>query len=136
MKHKDPTGKDALQIIAEFQKELLRGDKTIDAMYEEVRMMNFKIRPLTGNVLTLNLKDKSFIQALWNLGKLDEFFHRHQEALKPQERKMFFNMFDNLHERFEHELNKLNVLEEPSSEPPEAIEMEIFKEYPSKKKFN
>ncbi len=98
-------------------------------------MMNFKIRPLSGDVSSINLNDKSFIQALWNLGKLDEFFHKYYHTLTSGQRKIFFDVFDNLHERFEHELNKLNIMELKGSAPQE-VEMEIFKEYPTRKKLN
>jgi hypothetical protein len=135
MRRRADHGKDAIQIIADFQKEILKKERTEEVLYAEVRMMNFKIRPLSGDVSSVNLKDKSFIQALWNLGKLDEFFHRYYHTLTAGQRKIFFDVFDNLHERFEHELNKLNLIEDKGNAP-QDVEMEIFKEYPAKKKFN
>ena len=45
-------------------------------MFEEVRMMKFKIKPIQGDVSAFNLKNERFIESLWSLGKLDEFFHK------------------------------------------------------------
>ena len=50
-------------------------------MYEEIRMMKFRIRPLQGNVLSVNLNNEKFIEVLWSMGKLDEFYGDKQNKL-------------------------------------------------------
>lgn len=106
-------------------------------MYDEVRMMHFKIRPLQGDISHLDLKDKVFLEALWSLGKLDEFFKKEGSKYNKREREIFFRYFDSLHARFARSLQKVRL--EPSEDaddPSPFIEMEIYREDIRKKKIN
>ena len=67
--------KDILSLINNIQKIISTKPNT-DQMFEEVRMMKFKIKPIQGDLMSFNLKNQHFIESLWSLGKLDEFFFR------------------------------------------------------------
>ena len=62
-------------------------------MFEEVQMMKFKIKPIHGDVSAFNLKNISFIESLWSLGKLDEFFHREFPQLSKKDQEVFLRFF-------------------------------------------
>lgn len=96
-------------------------------MMDEIRMMHFKIRPVQGDVSLLNLREEKLIETLWNLGKLDEFYQKHNDNLTPNQKGVFFNFFDELYHKFQNRLNKLN-LRSRVQEIPSTIEMEIFKD--------
>jgi hypothetical protein len=137
MRRKNIIKKDILNVIADFQTVISNNRLSVQQMYDEVRMMHFKIRPLHGDISHIDLKDKVFLEALWSLGKLDEFFKREGSKYNKREREIFFKYFDSLHTRFARSLQKVRL--EPSEDtedPSPFIEMEIFREDIRKKKVN
>lgn len=95
---------------------------------DEVRMMHFKIRPLQGDVSLLDLREDKLIETLWNLGKLDEFYQKHNNRLSSNQKSIFFNFFDEIYGKFQNQLNKLNLRSTVKTDVPSTIEMEIFKD--------
>lgn len=137
MRKKNISKKDILNVIADFQKSISDNTLSVQQMYDEVRMMHFKIRPLQGDISHIDLKDKVFLEALWSLGKLDEFFKREGGKYNKREREIFFKYFDSLHNRFARSLQKIRL--EPSEDIEDQspfIEMEIFREDIRKKMIN
>lgn len=122
--------------IYNFQRQILHQKPPLKKMYEEIRMMKFKIRPLQGDISELNFLNKEFIEILWNLGKLDEFFHRERKKLNEKQKEVFLNFFDHLYDKFQSQLNKIELRGEKEDKKSEIIEMEIYKEDPLQKKSN
>lgn len=127
--------KDVIEIFSNLKKTL--GAKLpIEKMYEEVRMMRFKIKPISGDISLLQLKNHRLIEMLWSLGKLDEVFQREYRKLPSDQKEVFFRIFDNLYQQFQDQLNKININPEVKSNLPQVLEMEIFKDMSTKKKLN
>lgn len=128
---KKRTNKDILKMMSNFQKYL---DKKpdISKMYLELQMMKFKIRPVQGNLSEINLKNDKFIEVLWSLGKLEEFFQKEFHLLKGKSKDLFERVFNSLYERYQHDLNRINLQWEKSSNR-HFLEVEIFKEIKNKK---
>jgi hypothetical protein len=124
---------DVFDMIAQFQLNVLSKKPSAAQMYDEVRLMRFKIRPLNGEITTLDLNNNNFIEMLWGLGKLDEFYQIHIEKLPQDQRQIFFRIFDELYQKFQQELNRVNLKREEISQN-STFEMEIFKD--KTKKFN
>lgn len=127
---------DLLGILLDFRKNLSENKPSTDEMFEEVRMMRFKIKPLQGDVSLLDLKNKKLIEILWNLGKLDDFYHRQNSQLTENEKEVLFQFFDDLYEQFQSELSKVDLRTTEGLSVTPTIEMEIFKEESIKKKLN
>jgi hypothetical protein len=119
---------DLFDEIAKFQKNLIKNKPSLKDMYDEVRMMRYKIRPLQGDISYLNLKNKKFIEILWNLGKLDDFFNKNKKELDKKGEEIFKNFFDNLYSKLQNQLNKLDLKIEEKLNMPTVIEMEIIRE--------
>lgn len=97
-------------------------------MVEDVQMMNFKVRPLQGDIAVLNLKNQQLLEVLWSLGKLEELFHKEVSQVPADQKESFFTMFDNLQHKFERELNTLSLKNERIVKTSAILEMEIIKE--------
>ncbi len=123
---------DFLQLLSRFQKKL-DSHPTYQQMYEELRMMNFKIRPLQGDLSLFNLSDERLVELLWKLGKLDEFFQKEYQQLDGKEKNVLVRYIDSMHDEFQKQLNRLNLRAEKPSGVSSLIEMEIFKESTKKK---
>ena len=127
MKTKKKLAKNMSELVGSFQM-LVKNNPPINQMYEEIRMMKFRIRPLQGNVLSVNLNNEKFIEVLWSMGKLDEFYQSEFSSLTPKNKQLFIKIFEDLHIQFQEELNRVNLLKGRYSKKPQTLEMEIYKE--------
>lgn len=114
-------------MITEFQRKVLAKKPAREAMYDEVRMMKFKIRPLQGEITQLDLKNNRFIEMLWGLGKLDEFYQIHIDEISGDQKDVFFRIFNGLHQQFQDEVSRISFKKQ-SDKGTSSFEMEIFKE--------
>lgn len=126
------TNKNIIDLIKTLQKFL---DKKLpfEKMYEEVQMMKFKIRPIQGDLSRIDLNNKEFIRTLWSLGKLDEFFQKEFYKLTGKNKEFFLKIFENIYEKYQIKLNKINLHIEKTSNNSGFLEIEIFKEVKNKK---
>ncbi len=124
---------DVFEMLTKFQSNVLSKKPSHKQMYDEVRLMRFKIKPLQGEITMLDLNNNTFIEMLWGLGKLDEFYQGHVEKLPKDQKQVFFRIFDELYQKFQQELNKVSLKREESSQST-TFEMEIFKD--RSKKYN
>jgi len=124
--------KDIKTILADFE-NLLRFKPSINQMHEEIQMMKFKVRPLNGDVLSLNLKSDQFVSTLWSLGKLDEFYQKKIGSLKQRDREIFNKIFEEIYKKFQEDLNKINIRQLKMVKYRTSLEVEIFRERRLKK---
>ena len=130
------TSKDILSLFNGIQKIISTKPNT-NQMFEEVQMMKFKIKPIQGDVSAFNLKNERFIESLWSLGKLDEFFHKEFPHLSKKEQEVFLRIFDNLYFKYQQQLNQINLQPAKTSLTKTGLlELEIFKEGMLRKKVN
>ncbi len=127
---KKASGTDLFDKIKHFQTTVLSKRPAPHAMMHDIRMMNFKIRPLSGEIADLDFKNPEFIGALWSLGKLDDFFRQEFSKLPEQEQELFFKLVDELRYGFQQQINTSSV---SSSQPSlddlhNHFEVEIIKE--------
>jgi len=115
------------KIVQDFQ-ALVKHKPSMEEMFFEVRMMKFKIRPLSGDILSVDLNDRKFIEVLWNLGKLDQFFQKKYPGLTRREKEIFVRIFDDLYAKYQTELNQIRLIRKNISKKSQILEMEIFKE--------
>ena len=110
---------DLIEDIVNFQKELIKNKPSHNIMYEQVRMMRYKIRPLQGDISELNFKNEKFIEILWNLGKLDEFFDKKKKLLDKRQKEIFYGFLDKIYDKLQHQFNhfdlKINQAEQKKS---------------------
>ncbi len=119
---------DLYERIRSFQQATLSKKPALDEMISEVRLMNFKIRPVSGNISTLNFKNMEFIDALWSLGKLDEFFRVEFPKIEDADKDIFFRLVEEMRTNLQQRLNKSQLIKAVSREEQMFFEIEIFKE--------
>jgi hypothetical protein len=120
---------DIVDMFNTFQRDVLENKPTFTQMYNEIRMMNFKIRPLQGDLSVLDFKNTQFIETLWSLGKLDEFFQYHVQHVGERQKTTFYRLFDEMYETYQSDLNAINMkTEEVTRSAGSGFELEIFKE--------
>ncbi|PIP14705.1 hypothetical protein COW98_04175 [Candidatus Roizmanbacteria bacterium CG22_combo_CG10-13_8_21_14_all_35_9] len=127
--------KDVMEVLSNLRDIIDHKPSTLK-MYEEIQMMKFKIRPLQGDVLAINLNNERFLETLWSLGKLDEFFQREYGKMSKKDQEIFIRYFDNFYKNLQQELNKIKLYNKKNPPRTSILEMEIFKEKLLKKKVN
>lgn len=125
MKKKKHT--DVLKMITLFQQNILANKPSHAQMYDELRMMRFQIKPVSGSVTKLDFKNETFIEMLWGLGKIDEFFQKHIKTLTPQEKRVFQSVFTRLQQSFHNQFNKIAMATAEEPDAAGGFEIEIFK---------
>jgi len=121
---------DIFNLLTQLEK-ILKQKPPQDEILKEVQMMKFKIRPVFGDISLLNFKDLQLIEALWGLGKIDDFFKKEISKISVREQETFFELLNQMREKLESQIKKINFRKPVTTS--QAIEMEIFKEYPRKK---
>lgn len=129
-------GKDIVSLFGNIQK-IISLKPANSQMFKEVQMMKFKIKPIQGDLMSFNLKNEQFIESLWSLGKLDEFFFKEVPSLTKKEKEVFIKIFDSLYFKYQQQLNQANLQQKktPLSKTG-LLELEIYKERRSNKKTN
>lgn len=120
---------DPVERIQNFQRSVLSKKPAAEDMIHEVRMMNFKVHPVTGDISDLDFSNTEFIDALWSLGKLDEFFRAEYFEMKDREQDVFYRLVQDMRSNFQQKLNKANITAIEFAERPKRIfEIEIVKD--------
>jgi len=129
-------GRDIISLFGNIQK-MISTKPDISQMFKEVQMMKFKIKPIQGDLMAFNLKNENFIESLWSLGKLDEFFFKEVPSLSKKEKEIFMNFFDSLYFKYQQQLNQTNLQQRRVTlKKTGLLELEIFKERKLQKKSN
>ena len=120
---------DPIDKIQEFQQAILSKKPEAQDMFHEVGMMNFKIHPVRGDISDLDFGKPEFIDALWSLGKLDEFFNAEYYHMKDHEQDVFYRLIEEMRSNLQQQLNKVNIsaVEFPER-PKKRFEVEIVKD--------
>ena len=116
-----------IDIINSIQENVVYKKPSFSEMKEEVKMMQFKIRPLIGNVFSLNFNNQYFIETLWMLGKMDGYFNLYYSQLSKKDKQIFLNFFLTTYKKFQGRLNQVKLRKNSASLEANFFEMEIFK---------
>ncbi len=120
---------DVFEMLTKFQKTILQKKPSTREMVQEVQMMKYKIKPLYGDISLLDFKNTQFVEALWSLGKLDEFFQNNVDQLETIEQDVFFRLIHEMRTDLQNDLNKANLKPlKVKSNQQSVFEIEIYKE--------
>jgi hypothetical protein len=119
----------ALDLIARITRDIERDKPTKEVMMEDIKMMNFKVKPVSGDIFSLTKKDIGFVESLWKLGKVEEMVADKLDNLEENEKDIFFNYLDDLQVRTQQEIAvAISQLSKKEQKKMEFLELEIFKE--------
>lgn len=126
--------KTAVALIQKIKREIEESQPSIHTMIEEVKMMQFIIKPIHGDLSSLIKKDHTFVTALWKLGKIDHIIHTEAEQLDSKEKKLFFNYIEHQRLSLPQTGSRLprmrgfaTISHQTSSHHPADFEIEIIK---------
>ena len=123
-----------LRLFKAFKANVLDRKPSHEQMVQDVYMMKFKIRPLQGDVSRLNFSNTTFVETIWQLGKMDDFIEKHIHKIGKKQENAFFHYFDGMYRQLQNTLNTLHfdVQKGGSFAKRDFVEMEIYKEHKKK----
>lgn len=122
-----------LELIRKITLEVENARPSRERMIEDVKMMNFKIRPLMGDIFQLTKKEVGFLESLWKIGKTEEIVVRGINELNNREKEIFLRYLENFQKQRERRISSIiKQLPEEGSKNINVLELEVFKE---KKKY-
>ncbi len=123
---------DAYETIMVFQNSILSSKPTLPQMISEIYLMQFKVRPVTGNITAIDFKNEKLIDTLWTLGKLDQFAKDAVKKIPQSEQDIFLHLVNELKGTYQQELSKIQLAGDASGSEAPVFEAEIYKDTPSK----
>lgn len=127
----------AFHFIQEVMREVTMIKPTTQEMLRDIKMMDFKVRPVMGDLFALAHKQTGLLEQLWRIGKIEDIVRRAITTLDGNERGLFFNYIDNLEREMQERASKeLHELPLQDGEKQRLVTLEIFKEAHKRKKVN
>jgi len=124
-----------LDLIKKITFEIESAKPSKKQMIEDVKMMNFKIRPLIGDVFDLVKKEVGFLESLWKIGKIEEIVSGGVSKLNNEEKEIFFRYLDDFQNQMERKISSIiKDLPAEESKNMRVLELEIVKERKKQKK--
>lgn len=118
-----------LDLIQRISAEVERAEVSKERMLEDIKMMNLKVKPVTGDIFTLTNKDIGFVESLWKLGKIEEMISDKLDLLDEQDKDVFFNYLDDLQFRTQQQIAvAISELPKKERKKMQLLELEIFKD--------
>jgi hypothetical protein len=119
-------------------KNILEKKPPLAKMKEEVELMGFTIRPISGNAQIIkNIDDRQFIEALWTVGKIDFLMEKNFKHLTKPQKEIILDTLAQIQEKL---ILKAKVspemIDEFDQENPPTLMFEIFRKQPVKRNIN
>jgi|SRR3989344_4546195 len=126
-----PTEKrNATDFIRKIAFELGRKVPPTGEMVADLKMMRFKIRPISGDLFTLNSGNRgSLLISMWRLGKIEETVRVAFKTLPTEEMESLFDYLDEIQEKFNQGFGyDENGTFFANTRPTRMLRLEIFRD--------
>ena len=72
-----------------------------EQMLSDIKQMNYRIRPVGGDIFILAAKHNHLLKSLWKLSKIEEVVIRAADTLDEGQRSIFFGYIDSFENRMQ-----------------------------------
>jgi CRISPR/Cas system-associated protein endoribonuclease Cas2 len=100
----------------------------LQKMIKDIKMMNFKIHPISGNIEDLRLYNKEFAKLLWYLGKAEEAINEDFDKLTQEDKIIFLQAWENFSSKLQKNFFNTRLNQDRVSFGNILLEIEIFKD--------
>lgn len=130
MKRQTAKKQNAQELIKKIALEIESATPTATQMIAELKMMQFKIRPLTGDLFDLtSVHTLPFLTSLWRIGKIEEVVRTAADTLEESELETLFDYVDSLQDKLD---NGFGYDEKGSfvalANPTKLLKLEVFRD--------
>ena len=119
----------ALDLIKKITVDVEQSIPAKEKMLEDIKMMNFKIRPVSGDIFSLAKREIGFVESLWKLGRIEQIIEDKIDTLDESEQDVFLNYLDDIQLRTQKDIaSKIEKLPKREQQKMRVLEFEIFKD--------
>jgi hypothetical protein len=128
----------ALDLINKMAIEVEKKMPSQKEMLNDIKMMNFKIHPVSGDIFSITKKEIGFIESLWKLGKIEEMMTDKIELLDDEEKDVLYSYLDEMQIKTQNNIaDNIQRLSKKDQRQLKILEFEIFKDrFVDKSKLN
>lgn len=120
--------KTALDVIHQIRVIVSAKPRSSQAMLEDMKVMQFKIRPVDGDIGKLNGLDDKLIYSLWKIGKIDELVRSSFKALSHDDKETLISYLREFESRTQQEIMSKSRKRRDAKSSLEILKLEIFKD--------
>jgi len=96
-------------------------------MLRDIQMMRFKIRPIIGDISSLNEMNDEVIALLWKIGRIDEIIHASFKDLAEDDQDQLLEYLQHMELQTENDLRRV-LRQKPSTKTNNLLKLEVFRE--------
>jgi hypothetical protein len=116
----------ALELIRRIKREVEHTIVDRDQMLLDIKLMNIRIRQLSGNVSLMEHADGRIIEGLWRLGKIDQIMASEFPRMEEKEQGVFLRYLSFIQEEYyKKAVKSLESLPAEENKNLSSIEFEI-----------
>lgn len=126
--------KTALQYIQRVIENVEAQALTPQEMMADIKMMSFKVRPISGDLFSISKKHSDLLESLWRIAKIEEIVVEVLHTLEDDEKETFFSYLHMLESRFQQQVQEsFSNLSKSDQKKATMTTLEIFREVSHKK---
>lgn len=125
----------ATDVIQKLMSQVEGKKPTAKEMLEDLRVMQFKVKPLYGDITSLTKIYSHFIESVWNMTKIDEIVNRYMDDLDDYGQDQVLNFLDDMESRQVGQMKQMvGHLSEEEIGSLDSLRLEIYRSPKGKKK--
>jgi len=117
----------ALDIIRKIVTEVEQPKPAFKIMLRDIQMMRFKIRPIIGDISSLNEMNNEVIALLWKIGRIDEIIHASFKDLAEDDQDQLLEYLQHMELQTENDLRRV-LRQKPNTKTNNLLKLEVFRE--------
>ena len=117
----------ALDIIKKIVTEVEQPRPAFKIMLRDIQMMRFKIRPIIGDISSLNEMNNEVIALLWKIGRIDEIIHASFKDLAEDDQDQLLEYLQHMELQTENDLRRV-LRQKPNTKTNNLLKLEVFRE--------
>lgn len=119
----------AQDVINKIIRQIQQAQPTREEMLEDIKLMKFKIKPLSGDINNINGVDNSFIESLWRIGRIDLILKTHFNKLSDEEKASVVQFLKHLEEKTEDGVrHDIDALSPQQKKQAQILKLAIFRD--------
>ena len=130
MKKKDKDGKNSVyQLVEKLILEIDQSSPSREQMLTDIKYMNYRIRPIGGDIFILAGKHDHLLRSLWKLSKIEEAVVHAANTLDDKQRDVFFDYIDSFENQMQrHIQDSMEKLSKSERLPFKTMTLEVSRQ--------
>lgn len=118
----------AIDVIQRVVQEVELVKPSREQIVQDLKMMSFKVRPITGDIFTLKREEEGLLKMLWRVGKIEEILENTMPNLHEREQELVLKYLNHMEMKEEERARQaVKKLSPKTNTGEKKVTLEIFK---------